>query len=134
MMGSHSSEAKRRKRKERKRKKRALKRLEHWGGSVESTDLESSALGELDTSSETTDHNPPSNLDELSSAGPGDSEDDLFALLDRVAERKEKFWDLFALLDRVAERKEKFWEEVEPEIRQLESYRDAHPSLVLDQD
>ena len=117
MMGSHSSEAKRRKRKERKRKKRALKRLEHRGGSVESTDLESSALGELDTSSEIADHNPPSNLDELSSAGPGDSEDDLFALLDRVAERKEKFW-----------------EEVEPEIRQLESYRDAHPSLVLDRD
>ena len=25
-------------------------------------------------------------------------------------------------------------EEIEPEIQQLESYRDAHPSLVLDQD
>ena len=119
MMGSHSSEAKRRKRKERKRKKRALKRpgLEHRGGSVELTDLESSALSELDTSSETTDHNSPSKLDELPSAAPGDSEDDLFALLDRVTERKEKFW-----------------EEVEPEIQQLESYRDAHPSLILDQD
>ena len=42
--------------------------------------------------------------------------------------------DLFALLDRVVERKEKFWENVEPEMQQLESYRDAHPSLVLDQD
>ena len=51
----------------------ALKCLEHRGGSVESTDPGSSALSEIDTSSETTDHNPPSKLDELPSAGPGDS-------------------------------------------------------------
>ena len=80
-MGSHSSEAKRRKRKERRRKKCALQHLEYREGAVESTDLESSVLSEVDTSSETTDHNPPSNLDERSSAGPGDSEDDLFLFI-----------------------------------------------------
>ena len=48
--------------------KRALKHLQF-------TDLESSALSDLDTSSETTDHNLPNKLDELPSAGPGDSED-----------------------------------------------------------
>ena len=117
-MGSHSSEAKRRKRKEQKKKKRELKRLKRREGSTisECTDLESSALSELNTSEPTDDNDPPSKLDELP-AGPGETEGDLFALLDRVAERKEKFW-----------------EEVEPEIQQLQSYRDAHPSLVLDQD
>jgi hypothetical protein len=115
-MGSHSSEAKRRKRKEQKRKKRALKRLKLQEGSTECSDLESSAVSELDTSEYTHHNDPTSKLDELPT-GTGETEGDLFTLLDRVAEKKEKFW-----------------EEVEPEIQQLESYRDAHPSLVLDQD
>ena len=111
-MGSHSTEAKRRKRKAQKKKKRALKHLKYQGDSSQSTaDHESSTLDELGTLSESADHSPLKESHELCACH---SEEDLFTLLDRVAER--------------------FWEEIEPEIRQLESYRDAHPSLVLDQD
>ena len=106
MKGSHSSEAKR-KRKERKRQKHTSKRLEHWGGSVESTDLESSALSELDTS-EITDHNPSSKLDEFPSAGPGDS-----VCFIGPCSREKSFLK---------------------KLNQKFSYRDAHPSLVLDHD
>ena len=114
-MGSHSTEAKRRKRKAQKKKKRALKRLKYQVDSSQSTaDHESSTLDELGTLSESADHSPLKESHELCACH---SEEDLFTLLDRVAESKERFW-----------------EEIEPEIRQLESYRDAHPSLVLDQD
>ena len=37
-------------------------------------------------------------------------------------------------MDCVVARKDRFWEEIEPDFKQLQTYRDVHPTLVTDHD
>ena len=49
-----------------------------------------------------------------------------------IGEQSEE--DLFTLLDRVAAKKDQFWDDVQPDVQELQSYHDAHPSVIVDQD
>lgn len=114
-MGSHSPDAKRRKRKAQKKKRRAVK-CKKRTGLLSYQDGNSSLTSEVSELSESAESSPPYEQ-ESDSLCKGDDEEDLFAALDRIADRKERFWN-----------------EVDPEVKQLEDYRDPHPSIVIDQD
>lgn len=119
-MGSHSPEAKRRKRKAQKKKRRAVKCKKRTG--LPSNDL-SYQNGSSSLTSEV------SELSESADISPSyEPESDSIGCRDDVEQ------DLIAVLDRVAENSERFWNEVDPEVKQLQEYRDPHPSIVIDQD
>ena len=107
-MGRHSVECKRRKRKSQKKRKRE-KRRQSPSDVRDSSDCCSSSNGLSSDQS--------SAPDQLRTDNGEESEEDLCTILDRVAARSERFWD-----------------DVDPEIQELQKYKDAHPSVVVDED
>ena len=91
-MGSHSPEAKRRKRKAQKKKRRAVKCKKSTGlpsNGLSYQDGSSSVTSEVSELSESAD--PPYEPESDSLVCQDDVEEDLIAVLDRVAERSERF-------------------------------------------
>lgn len=42
--------------------------------------------------------------------------------------------DLFDILDRLAEKRKRLWTDIQPEVGKLHESEDSHPSLVIDED